>query len=65
MPLNAAVPKPMVGAVLTTGLVAEQTPEVTAALRGRVVAELLKIQVGELVAMLIRLAATLQSGSHL
>ncbi|KAF5974130.1 hypothetical protein FCOIX_8465 [Fusarium coicis] len=65
MPRNVAVPKPMVGAVLTTGLVAEQTLEATAALRGRVVAELPKIQVGELVAMLMRHAAILQSGSHL
>ncbi|KAF5589511.1 hypothetical protein FPANT_6293 [Fusarium pseudoanthophilum] len=54
----------MDGAVLTIGLVAEQTPEGTAALKDRVVAELLKIQAGELVAMLIRHAAILQSGSH-
>ncbi|KAF5723132.1 hypothetical protein FMUND_2174 [Fusarium mundagurra] len=64
LPLNAAVPKPMVGAVLTTGLVVEQTPEATAALKDRVVAELQRIQVGELVAMLMRHAAILQSGSH-
>ncbi|KAF5580600.1 uncharacterized protein FSUBG_13360 [Fusarium subglutinans] len=63
--LSAAVPKPMDGAVLTTGLVAGQTLEVTAALKDRAVAELQKIQVGVLVAMLMRHAAILQSGSHL
>ncbi|KAF5673952.1 hypothetical protein FDENT_10167 [Fusarium denticulatum] len=65
LPLNAAAPKLMGGAVLITGLVAEQIPEATAALRDRVAAELLKIQVGELVALLMRRAAILQSGSHL
>ncbi|PNP82177.1 hypothetical protein FNYG_04366 [Fusarium nygamai] len=55
----------MDGAVLTTDLVVEQTPEATAALKDRVVAEPQRIQVGELVAMLMRRAAILQSGSHL
>ncbi|KAF5601751.1 hypothetical protein FPCIR_2185 [Fusarium pseudocircinatum] len=45
-------------------LVAEQIPEATAALRDRVVAELLKIQARELVTMLMRRAAILQLGSH-
>ncbi|KAF4481593.1 hypothetical protein FAGAP_12042 [Fusarium agapanthi] len=55
---------PMDGAVLTTGLVAEQMTRATAALKDRVVAELQKIQVGELVAMLMRHAAIPQLGSH-
>ncbi|RKL43324.1 hypothetical protein BFJ72_g4737 [Fusarium proliferatum] len=55
----------MGGAVVTIGLVAEQILEVTAVLKDRAVAELQKIQVGELVAILMRHAAILQSGSHM
>lgn len=55
----------MGGAVVTIGLVAEQILEVTAVLKDRAVAELQKIQVGELVAILMRHAAILQSGSHI
>ncbi|KAF5705023.1 hypothetical protein FGLOB1_8163 [Fusarium globosum] len=56
---------PMDGAVVTTRRVAEQILEVTAVLKDRAVAELQKIQVGELVAILMRHVAILQSGSHM
>ncbi|CAJ0553194.1 Ff.00g117060.m01.CDS01 [Fusarium sp. VM40] len=62
--LNAAVPKPMDGVVLKRARVAEKKRTAAAALKDRVVAELQKIQAGELVAMLMRHAAILQSGSH-
>ncbi|KAG4290166.1 hypothetical protein FPRO06_02052 [Fusarium proliferatum] len=65
LPLGAAVPKPMDGAVVTTGRVAEQILEVTAVLKDRAVAELQKIQIGELVTILMRHVAILQSGSHM
>ncbi|KIL89228.1 hypothetical protein FAVG1_07622 [Fusarium avenaceum] len=55
----------MDGVVVTKGLVAERKRKATVASKVRVVAELQKIQVGELVAMLIQHAAILQSGSHL
>ncbi|CEI65580.1 hypothetical protein FVEN_g8839 [Fusarium venenatum] len=64
-PLNVAVPKLMAGVVVPTGIVAEQRTQATAALKDRIVAVLQKLQVGELVAMLVRHAAILQTGSHL
>ncbi|KAF4440395.1 hypothetical protein F53441_12343 [Fusarium austroafricanum] len=65
MLLNAVALKLMDGVVVTKGLAVEQLTKAVAAMKGKVVAELQKIQVGGLVAMLMRHAAILQSGSHL